>query len=169
MGQRRGEIAGLRYEWIDWQNRTITFPAAITKNKRAHTIPFGHRVEELLKKGKSKGMLFPGRGVDTSFDGWSKSKPRFDARCPLPHWTLHDLRRTFATNLAALCVPVHVTEKALNHVSGTTGGIVAVYQRHTYEKEVRDAMETWEDYLTELTRETRSVERISDRLLQKVA
>ncbi len=168
-GQRRGEIAGLRHEWIDWENRTITFPAAITKNKRAHTIPFRTRVEELLRRGKDKGILFPGRGVDTPFDGWSKSKPRFDARCPLPHWTLHDLRRTFATNLAALGVPVHVTEKALNHVSGTTGGIVAVYQRHTYEREIGEAMAAWSSCLEELTRETRSVERVEELPLRIVA
>jgi integrase len=168
-GQRRGEIAGLRHEWIAWDKRTITFPASMTKNKRAHKIPFGAHVEGLLRNGKSKGILFPGRGTDTPFDGWSKCKPKFDARCPLPHWTLHDLRRTFATNLAALGVPVHVTEKALNHVSGTTGGIVAVYQRHTYENEVQQAMAAWGRYLDELTRETRSIERVSTRLLQKVA
>jgi integrase len=170
-GQRRGEIAGLRHEWIDWDKRTITFPAAITKNKRAHKIPFGSRVEALLKKGQSDGYLFRARGTKTPFDGWSKCKPKFDALCPLPQWTLHDLRRTFATNLAALGVPVHVTEKALNHVSGTTGGIVAVYQRHTYEDEVREAMAKWESYLEDLMRETRSVERILTpvRTLQKVA
>ena len=32
-----------------------------------------------------------------------------------------------------------MTEKLLNHVSGTTGGIVAVYQRHSYEDEMRMA------------------------------
>ena len=146
-GQRRGEIAALRHEWIDWDKRTITFPASITKNKRAHRIPFGARVEALLRKENVKGCLFPARGTDTPFDGWSKCKPKFDALCPMPHWTLHDLRRTFATNLAALGVAVHVTEKALNHVSGTTSGIVAVYQRHTYEKDIREAMEQWERYI----------------------
>lgn len=169
-GQRRGEIAGLRYEWIDWQNRTITLPTAITKNKRPHTIPFGLRVEELLRLGKNKGVLFPGRGTDTPFDGWSKSKPRFDAVCPIPHWTLHDLRRTFATNLAALGVPVYVTEKALNHVSGTMGGIVAVYQRHTYENEIRDAISAWEHYLEEVTRKAHGAEGVLDQeILRKVA
>ncbi len=170
-GQRRGEIAGLRDEWIDWENRTITFPAAITKNKRAHRIPFGARVEALLRTGHSDGHLFRARGTDTPFDGWSKCKPKFDGCCPLPHWTLHDLRRTFATNLAALGVPVHVTEKALNHVSGTTGGIVAVYQRHTYEQEIREAMEQWDRYLAELTSETPCVEHVFQDagLSQKVA
>lgn len=159
-GQRRGEIAGLRAEWIDWEQRTITFPSTITKNKRAHTIPCGPRVEALLRKGNAKGLLFPGRGTDRPFDGWSKGKPKFDLHCPLPHWTLHDLRRTCATNLAALGVPVAVTEKLLNHVSGTTGGIVAVYQRHGYADEMREAMAAWESYLDELTRETQSVERV---------
>jgi integrase len=152
-GQRRNEIASLHHDWIDWHRRTITFPPLVTKNKRAHTIAFGDRVEELLKKGNEKGLLFPGRGSDNSFDGWSKCKPKFDKLCAIDHWTLHDLRRTFATNLAALGVAVHVTEKALNHVSGTMAGIVSVYQRHSYEKEVREAMGLWESYLTDLMRE----------------
>lgn len=65
-------------------------------------------------------------------------------------WTLHDLRRTFATNLAALGVAVHVTEKLLNHVSGTTGGIVTVYQRHSYMDEMRTAVDRWEKLLEPL-------------------
>jgi integrase len=65
---------------------------------------------------------------------------------------LHDLRRTCATNLAALGVPVHVTEKFLNHVSGTTGGIVAVYQRHTYLDEMRNAVEAWDSHLASIAK-----------------
>jgi integrase len=67
-------------------------------------------------------------------------------------WSLHDLRRTFATNLAALGVPIHVTEKLLNHVSGTTGGIVGVYQKHQYWDEQVAAMKAWEDRLQSLVR-----------------
>jgi hypothetical protein len=60
------------------------------------------------------------------------------------------VRRTCATNLAALGVPVHVTEKLLNHISGTTSGIVAVYKRHTYLNEMREAIEAWEKFLRPL-------------------
>jgi integrase len=152
-GQRRGEIAALEREWVDFESGTVTFPSQVTKNKRQHTLPLGALALAALLTGKEQGVLFPGRAVSTPFDGWSKCKPKFDQVCPLPHWTLHDLRRTFATNLAALGVPVHVTEKLLNHVSGTTGGIVAVYQRHTYEAEMRSAMECWERYVGALLRE----------------
>jgi integrase len=61
----------------------------------------------------------------------------------IPHWTFHDLRRTAATGMARLGVPVRVTEAVLNHVSGTGGGIVAVYQRHDFAVEKRDALERW--------------------------
>jgi integrase len=149
-GQRRGEIAALRDDWINWERRTITFPAKVAKNKRQHTIPFGSRTEELLRKGSSAGCLFLGRCRTTPFDGWSKCKPKFDRRCgDLSPWSLHDLRRTFATNLAALGVQVQVTEKLLNHVSGTMGGIVSVYQRHSYAKEMREAVELWERTIAE--------------------
>lgn len=151
-GQRRGEIAGLRAEWIAWEARTITFPASITKNKRVHVVPFGSRAEELLRRGRGKGLLFPARDTDGKrpFDGWSKCKPKLDKMCEIPHWTLHDLRRTCATNLAGLGVPVHVTEKLLNHVSGTMGGIVSVYQRHNYQEEMQKAVEKWGDDLSVL-------------------
>jgi integrase len=159
-GQRRGEIAALRHDWIDFERRSITFPGKITKNKRSHTIPFGTRVHELLLRGQPKGLLFPARGTDNKnpFDGWSKCKPKFDDLCSLDHWTLHDLRRTFATNLAAIGVPIHVTEKLLNHTSGTLGGIVAVYQRHSYAREMREAMDSWEKEVAQLSRKSGQAE-----------
>ena len=40
-------------------------------------------------------------------------------------------------------MPVHIVEKALNHTSGTFGGIVGVYQRHEFLAERRQAMDLW--------------------------
>lgn len=65
----------------------------------------------------------------------------------LAPWRLHDLRRTFASGMARLGTPVHVVEKMLNHVSGTFGGIVAVYQRHDFADEKARAMQGWADFL----------------------
>lgn len=55
-------------------------------------------------------------------------------------WTPHDLRRTFATRLAGLGVDPLVVEKCLNH---TLGGVLATYNRHSYENERRDAASRW--------------------------
>ena len=82
-------------------------------------------VARLLEQTPHLGdYLFPARGNPNNFfSGWSKCKQALDQDSNLQAWTLHDLRRTFATKLAALGTPIHVTEKLLNHVSGTTGGI----------------------------------------------
>lgn len=153
-GQRRGEITGLCWNWIDEKTKTITLPAEITKNKRVHTFPYGDMTAAILAAMPRLGeYVFPAaynRLKDrpaTVLNGWSKPKDILDKACPLAPWTLHDLRRTCATNLAALGTPVHVTEKLLNHVSGTTGGIVGIYQRHAYMDEMRAAIVAWEERL----------------------
>lgn len=53
----------------------------------------------------------------------------------LPHWRLHDLRRTAATGMAGLKVPPHVVERVINHLSGVQGGMTGVYQHHEYRDE----------------------------------
>ncbi len=42
-------------------------------------------------------LLFPARGTDRPFNGWSKSKAALDQLSGVKNWTLHDLRRTFRT------------------------------------------------------------------------
>jgi integrase len=69
----------------------------------------------------------------------------------IPHWTLHDLRRTAATGMARLSFPPHVVEKVLNHVSGTISGVAAVYNRFEYLEERRLALEAWGRYIENLT------------------
>jgi hypothetical protein len=65
-------------------------------------------------------------------------------------WTLHDIRRTVASGLQRLGVRLEVTEAVLNHKSGSTAGIVGVYQRHDYADEKRDALARWADYVDAL-------------------
>jgi len=146
-GQRRGEIGSMRWGYIE--ERTVSLPSSLTKNNREHVFPLGETAASILERVPrfNSPYLFPARGRDTPFNGWSKCKAAFDRTCSVGSWTLHDLRRTFATNLAALGIPVQVTEKLLNHASGTTAGIVAVYQRHTYMDEMRAAIELWEHRL----------------------
>ena len=150
-GARRGEINGLTGSMVDFETKTITLPPTLTKNKREHRFPFGPTAERLLRVHHRAGLLFPARGTDRPFSGWSKSKADFDRACPIDPWTLHDLRRTFATRLAAQGVPIHVTEKLLNHVTGTISGVAAIYNRHAYMDEMRQAIEAYEARLATIT------------------
>jgi integrase len=60
---------------------------------------------------------------------------------PIPHWQIHDLRRTAASTMAGLGVAPHVVEAVLNHKSGTIRGVAAVYNRYAYAAEKRHALE----------------------------
>jgi integrase len=148
-GQRAGEIAALRWEWIG--EDTLTFPAEITKNGRATTTPTGTVTRQIIAEVPRLGvLLFPARGyTDKPFRGFGTSKLSLD-KCGVEAFTHHDLRRTFATNMAKLGVRLEVTEKLLNHVSGSLGGIVGVYQRHDFKDEMREAVTKWEAHLLTL-------------------
>jgi len=149
-GQRRGEIAGLRRSWIEGDE--IVFPQGFTKNKREHRIPIGTLTNEIINTIPDTGdLFFPARGTtDHAFNGWSKSKKAFDGPIYVTDYTLHDLRRTYSSNMARMGVPIHVTERLLNHVSGTITGVGAVYNRHTYMPEMRKAVSSYETIITSL-------------------
>lgn len=158
-GQRRGEIAGLKWSyWLpDAADKAITWPAETTKNGHEHTFPCGDFTWSLLDAAVQANApvtdspyVFRSKHGIGHFNGWSKSKARLDRLSGVSDWTLHDLRRTFATNLAALGTPIHVTEKLLNHTSGATGGLVSVYQRHQWWDEQVAAIQKWEAKLQSL-------------------
>ncbi len=94
---------------------------------------------------RTKVIFFSPRNVrDTVFGGWSKQKTAFDEVCPINPWTLHDLRRTFAHQWQRMGIKIEHTEATLNHISGTRGGIVGVYQTYNYETELKDFYAQWE-------------------------
>jgi integrase len=151
-GQRRGEIGALKREYINPKDRTITLPSTLTKNRRAHTFPYGNMTATVLDElpRLNSEYLFPARGnYDAPFSGWSKCKQSLDeALVNVAPWTLHDLRRTFATNHAAIGTSPHITERLLNHVSGVISGVAAIYNRYAYRDEMRCAIEKWEERLS---------------------
>lgn len=153
-GQRRGEIAELRRSWIE--DDMIVYPAGFTKNKREHRLPIGQRTKGIIAQigaqhrddDEPADLLFPSRHRnDRPFNGWPKAKRQFDKPLQIAPYTLHDLRRTYSSNLARFGVPIHVTEKLLNHVSGTVSGVAAVYNRHTYLPEMQEAVKLYERHV----------------------
>lgn len=153
-GMRRGECAALQSSWIDFENNTITIPATATKNGRQHVFPIGTLAKSLLSSTwpselkQQNILLFPARGKTAApFNGWSKAKAAIDKATGVHDWTLHDLRRTYASNLARLGVRLEIIERLLNHVSGSFSGIVGVYQRYDFMPEMQAAVETYETNL----------------------
>jgi integrase len=146
-GQRLSEIAGLRWEWIG--AGAVTFPGEITKNARVSKIPLGAMARRTIEETpRYSSLLFPARGhIARPFNGFGASKESLD-KCGVKNFVHHDLRRTFATSMARLRVRLEVTEKLLNHVSGSMGGIVGVYQRHDFMDEMREAISRYEEWLS---------------------
>jgi integrase len=147
-GQRAGEIGGLCWSEIDFDEGLISLPAQRTKNGHPHSFPMSKPVRDILKARPQKREFVFGRGRG-GFSGWNGgTKGKLDehiagAGSPLPHWTIHDLRRTFATGLQRLGVRLEVTEAILNHVSGSRAGIAGIYQRHDWATEKRAALDAW--------------------------
>ncbi len=156
-GQRRGEAAEITAAelrgnewWLDGER---------TKNGRDHIVPLSAAALEVLesvvrpKSRRNAPYIFTTTG-DTPVSGFSKAHATVHAKMvhlaevdglPLAvkPWRLHDLRRTCASGLARLRVPLAVTESVLNHSSGTKSGLVETYQVHEYADEKREALELW--------------------------
>ena len=158
-GQRRDEVSGMRWSEIDIAARTWTMPRDRTKNGVEHVVYLSSQaiaiLEALPRVEGSVGYVFTTSGV-AAVSGFSKAKGRIDqalaaAGTPLRPWTIHDLRRSFASGCAGLGVALPVIERALNHVSGSFAGIVGVYQRHGFAAERRVAMDTWGRHIAQIS------------------
>lgn len=155
-GQRRGEIAGLRRSWVE--DGLVTFPVGFTKNKREHRMPLSDLARQVLDGVPNTGdLLFPARGSEERcFNGWGKSKASFDRTIDVEPYVLHDLRRTFSSNMARMGTPIFVTERLLNHVSGTVSGVAAVYNRYSYLDEMKEAADAHDEFLRSILDQNRS-------------
>jgi integrase len=106
-----------------------------------------------IEAGRQPARLIFTTNGHSAVSGFSRAKAGFDkaidaaAGAPVPHWTLHDLRRTAASGMAGLGIAPHVVEAALNHKSGSIKGVAAVYNRYNYSVEKRTALEAWSRYL----------------------
>jgi integrase len=152
-GCRKSEIAELRWSEIDFDRALITLPGSRTKNRRVHTIPVPPAAIEVLAAVPkiSDTMLF------FNF-GWSRAKAALDAKVELPHWTVHDIRRSVATGLREhLGVDTHLVELIINHAGGSRAGVAGVYDRSARLMERRRALEAWARLITGETEQAKVI------------
>ena len=149
-GARREEITQLR--WSEIHDDGIHLEGSRTKTGAAHIIPLSAPVRQLLKnlpRIAGCDFVFTANGVKP-LSGWARPKADLDDVSGVTDWRIHDLRRTVATGMEKLKVPLQVVEAILGHTSGSKGGIVGVYQRHNYADEKRAALEAWGERVVSL-------------------
>jgi len=146
-GQRRTEVAGMRWSEIDLSAKIWTLPGIRAKNGREHTVPLSDQAADILRglpriDGSDFVFTFSGQ---KPLSGYSLIKNRLDSILPadMQPWTLHDIRRSVASGLARLGTNLPIIEKVLNHVSGSFSGVAGVYQRHSFADEKRAALAAW--------------------------
>ena len=150
---RRDEIGWLRWGEVDLQAARLLLPAERTKPGRALELPLVPTAQAILEaapKRVGRDFVFGGKGG--GFGAWSWCTLALHGRIAaaegraLPHWTLHDLRRTVRTGMSKLGIKPHVAELVLNHVAHRSG-VVGIYDHHDYQPEIADALAKWEAHL----------------------
>lgn len=170
-GQRKSEIGSLAWGEVveNGEGTRIDLPGERTKNGLPHLVPLSPQaLAQLPAKPDrhdpaARTMVF-GRRSHTGFSGWSKAKSELDEEIAaarkkarikeaMPHWTLHDLRRTLVTLMGELGIaPPHIIEAIVNHVSGHKAGVAGTYNKALYLEERRKALEAWGRYVEGLVR-----------------
>jgi integrase len=141
LGQRRGEVAGMR--WSEIHGNLWVIPTARMKMKMAHTVPLVPEVRALLAELPRFGdndLVF-GRRIG----GFHYIKRKLDVLMPgVPPFVLHDIRRSVRTGLSALRIPAETAERTIGH--GPTG-LQRVYDRHDFLVEKTQALLAWATHL----------------------
>jgi integrase len=150
-GQRRDEVGRMAWEHLDFGRQLWVIPGEHAKNGRPHLVQLSAPVLALLEGLPRTGGLVFSRDGRTPFQGYSKAKARLDRLSGVSSWTLHDLRRTVVSGMARLGVAPHVADKILNHQSGTISGVAAVYQRHEFLVERKQALRLWGEHVQALS------------------
>jgi integrase len=156
LGARRQEIGGIAFSELDLESPqpSWTLPAARSKNGKAHTLPLmpmALAIIHSVAKLASRDRLFGTRAAD-GYRAWGDSKRELDQKLgdSVAPFVIHDVRRTVATRLGDLGVQPHVIEQILNHQSGHKSGPAGIYNRSSYQREVRAALALWEDHIRTL-------------------
>jgi integrase len=156
-GQRKSDWASAEVKEIDWQEVVLTVPADRYKNKSDHEVPLGPKVREILEAAPRRGrFLFSTTGRhELRCIGWVKRKldkltTELNGGVPLPHWVIHDLRRTCRSRLSELGVDTTTAELVLGHAQPK---LHRIYDRSSHRAQKRAALELWEQKLLEIVGE----------------
>ena len=146
-GQRRGELAQARRDEFDVNGKVWNIPAAHSKNGKPHDVPLSDLALEILADltdlAGDSDYLLPSPSVKDSpinSQALTRAITRNREKLKIDAFNVHDLRRTAASQMTALGIPRLHVSKILNH---TGRDVTAIYDRHDYADEKREALDLW--------------------------
>ena len=116
-------------------------------------MPLSAEALEILERARivsdGRRYVFPSPAGDRPMhiEALSKAVQRNLGAFGTDHFVPHDLRRTAASYASGAGVSRIVLGKLLNHVES---GVTAVYDRHGYDQEKRQALDRWDRRLREI-------------------
>lgn len=155
LAQRRGETCAMRWAHFHTKPGVWTLPREITKNGHAHSIPLPP-----LAKAHIKALQKETGEADFCFYSWERRHNREPGpleptymteflgrfrKLNMPDWvtfTLHDLRRTAATNISSIVKDRAKVKLILNHVN--SADVTGIYDLYSYDDVKLDALTRWE-------------------------
>ncbi|WP_115712763.1 tyrosine-type recombinase/integrase [Legionella sainthelensi] len=156
-GVRSSELRLAKWDEINFEQSLWTIPASHTKNAlvmKIHLTPLTQSLFELLKAETNSSFVIPGLNDEESLTdkAIAKAVSRIQTRVGIPHWTAHDLRRTFATQLGqTLNVDPVVIEKCLGHKMPK---IMATYNKNEMLPQRQAALSQWSEFIENSLLET---------------
>jgi integrase len=148
-GLRRTECAALEISWV--QPDRVTLPETITKNGKEFCFPIGPTTHLILESLKTNWHLllptYPSGPLP--FNTFAVTKKEFDKLLTIAPYTLHDLRRTYRTNLSRLRIPRDICERLINHRSARTD-LDEIYDQYDAWDEQVEAVQKHNDWLNSI-------------------
>ncbi len=148
LGHRISELRLARKEHFDMINDVWTVPPEISKMGNAIRRPIPKHIKPMLERLMNiyDGYLFPGSSLNAplTISAANKYIRRIRDTLPFATWRTHDFRRSISTICSELGAAPHVVEKMLGH---DLGGILAVYNKHDWLSEQKDAYENFAETL----------------------
>jgi integrase len=150
-GARLGEVRNMEAEDINFKSKVWTIPKEKSKTKKKIIRPIAPKAMEIIlwqihNFGELTNFVFPSGSYKQEISPQTVNKLSRSIRDigKMKPWTVHDFRRSLSTILSEKKVDLHVTEKMLGH---SLGGILAVYNKHNWLNEQREAYGVWEDFI----------------------
>jgi integrase len=146
-GGRRNEVGHM--VWSEIEGDIWSLPGTRTKNKRPHRVPLSTVAMDIINaipQIEESDFVFSINGRKP-VSSWGHFKERMDSISGVTGWRLHDLRRTAVTGMAEMGISPDVIELAVNHISGTRGGIAGIYNRSELLPQRRAALEAWAQHI----------------------